>query len=84
MKNFLIGCVMMLLLITSIAGIVVNNKLNNIQDSLNNLHLSLNELSKDNNIKIKTNDIDSAVNEFMINAFNAANEELKKNMGGTN
>ena len=74
---------MMLLLITSIAGIVVNNKLNNIQDSLNNLHLSLNELSKDNNIKIKTNDIDSAVNEFMINAFNAANSELKKNMEGT-
>ena len=30
----------------------------------------------DNNVTIKTDKLDQALNEFMINAFNAANQEL--------
>ena len=36
----------------------------------------------DNNVTIKTDKLDKALNEFMINAFNAANEELKQKMEG--
>ena len=78
MKNFLIGVVITLLIITSTASILVVNKLNNIQQSITDLKVAT-ELLEDNlnkKVHIKSDKLDNVLNEFMINAFNAANEEI--------
>ena len=78
MKNFLIGIVITLLIITSTASILVVNKLNSIHQSITDLKVS-NELLEDNlnkKVHIKSDKLDQVLNEFMINAFNAANEEI--------
>ena len=78
MRNFLIGVVITLLIITSTASILVVNKLNSIQQSITDLKVAT-ELLEDNlnkKVHIKSDKLDNVLNEFMINAFNAANEEI--------
>ena len=78
MKNFLIGVVITLLIITSTASILVVNKLNSIQQSITDLKVAT-ELLEDNlnkKVHIKSDKLDNVLNEFMINAFNAANNEI--------
>ena len=78
MKNFLIGVVITLLIITSTASILVVNKLNDIQSSIEDLKVAT-ELIEDNlnkKVHIKSDKLDTVLNDFMINAFNAANQEL--------
>ena len=78
MKNFLIGVVLTLLIITSTASILVVNKLNSIHQSITDLKVAT-ELLEDNlnkKVHIKSDKLDNVLNEFMINAFNAANEEI--------
>ncbi len=80
MKNFLIGVIITLLVITSTASILVVNKLNSIHQSIADLKLAT-ELLEDNlnkKVHIKSDKLDSVLNDFMINAFNAANQELIK------
>ena len=78
MRNFLVGVVITLLIITSTASIMVVNKLNDIQSSIENLKVAT-ELLEDNlnkKVHIKSDKLDKVLNDFMINAFNAANQEL--------
>ena len=78
MRNFLVGVVITLLIITSTASIMVVNKLNDIQSSIENLKVAT-ELLEDNlnkKVHIKSDKLDTVLNDFMINAFNAANQEL--------
>jgi len=78
MKNFLIGIVITLLIITSTASILVVNKLNSIHQSITDLKVAT-ELLEDNlnkKVHIKSDKLDQVLNDFMINAFNAANQEL--------
>ena len=78
MKNFLIGVVITLLIITSTASILVVNKLNSIHQSITDLKVAT-ELLEDNlnkKVHIKSDKLDNVLNEFMINAFNVANEEI--------
>ena len=78
MSNFLVGVVITLLIITSTASIMVVNKLNDIQSSIENLKVAT-ELLEDNlnkKVHIKSDKLDTVLNDFMINAFNAANQEL--------
>jgi len=78
MKNFLIGVVITLLIITSTASILVVNKLNSIHQSITDLKVAT-ELLEDNlnkKVHIKSDKLDNVLNEFMINAFNAANNEI--------
>ena len=78
MGNFLVGVVITLLIITSTASIMVVNKLNDIQSSIENLKVAT-ELLEDNlnkKVHIKSDKLDTVLNDFMINAFNAANQEL--------
>jgi len=78
MRNFLIGVVIMLLIITSTASILIVNKLNSIHQSITDLKVA-NELLEDNlnkKVHIKSDKLDQVLNDFMINAFNAANQEL--------
>ena len=78
MRNFLVGVVITLLIITSTASIMVVNKLNDIQYSIENLKVAT-ELLEDNlnkKVHIKSDKLDTVLNDFMINAFNAANQEL--------
>ena len=77
-RNLLIGVVITLLIITSTASIMVVNKLNDIQYSIENLKVAT-ELLEDNlnkKVHIKSDKLDTVLNDFMINAFNAANQEL--------
>ena len=75
MRNFLVGVVITLLIITSTASIMVVNKLNDIQSSIENLKVATeNDLNK--KVHIKSDKLDKVLNDFMINAFNAANQEL--------
>ena len=77
-RNLLIGVVITLLIITSTASIMVVNKLNDIQSSIENLKVAT-ELLEDNlnkKVHIKSDKLDTVLNDFMINAFNAANQEL--------
>ena len=78
MRNFLVGVVITLLIITSTASIMVVNKLNDIQSSIENLKVATELLEDDLNKKvhIKSDKLDTVLNDFMINAFNAANQEL--------
>lgn len=78
MRNFLVGVVITLLIITSTASIMVVNKLNDIQSSIENLKVATELLEDDLNKKvhIKSDKLDKVLNDFMINAFNAANQEL--------
>ena len=78
MRNFLVGVVITLLIITSTASIMVVNKLNDIQSSIEDLKVAT-ELLEDNlnkKVHIKSDKLDKVLNDFMINAFNAANQEL--------
>ena len=78
MRNFLVGVVITLLIITSTASIMVVNKLNDIQSSIEDLKV-VTELLEDNlnkKVHIKSDKLDTVLNDFMINAFNAANQEL--------
>ena len=77
-RNLLIGVVITLLIITSTASIMVVNKLNDIQSSIENLKVATELLEDDLNKKvhIKSDKLDKVLNDFMINAFNAANQEL--------
>ena len=78
MRNFLIGVVITLLIITSTASILIVNKLNSIHQSITDLKVA-NELLEDNlnkKVHIKSDKLDQVLNDFMINAFNAANQEL--------
>ena len=77
-RNLLIGVVITLLIITSTASIMVVNKLNDIQSSIEDLKVAT-ELLEDNlnkKVHIKSDKLDKVLNDFMINAFNAANQEL--------
>ena len=77
-RNLLIGVVITLLIITSTASIMVVNKLNDIQSSIEDLKVAT-ELLEDNlnkKVHIKSDKLDTVLNDFMINAFNAANQEL--------
>ena len=78
MRNFLVGVVITLLIITSTDSIMVVNKLNDIQSSIENLKVATELLEDDLNKKvhIKSDKLDKVLNDFMINAFNAANQEL--------
>ena len=78
MRNFLVGVVITLLIIISTASIMVVNKLNDIQSSIENLKVATELLEDDLNKKvhIKSDKLDKVLNDFMINAFNAANQEL--------
>ena len=80
MKKFLIGVIITLLVITSTASILVVNKLNSIHQSITDLKLATELLEDDLNKKvhIKSDKLDQVLNDFMINAFNAANQELIK------
>ena len=75
MKKFLIGVIITLLVITSTASILVVNKLNSIHQSITDLKLATELLEDDLNKKvhIKSDKLDQVLNDFMINAFNAAN-----------
>ena len=78
MRNFLIGVVITLLIITSTASVLIVNKLNEIQTTIEDLKVAT-ELLEDNlnkKVHIKSDKLDNVLNEFMINAFNAANEEI--------
>lgn len=78
MKNFFIGVIVMLLIITSSASVLIVNKLNSIHQSITDLKVAT-ELLEDNlnkKVHIKSDKLDNVLNEFMINAFNAANEEI--------
>ena len=57
---------------------MVVNKLNDIQSSIENLKVATELLEDDLNKKvhIKSDKLDTVLNDFMINAFNAANQEL--------
>ena len=77
-RNLLIGVVITLLIITSTASIMVVNKLNDIQSSIEDLKVAT-ELLEDNlnkKVHINSDKLDTVLNDFMINAFNAANQEL--------
>ena len=78
MKNFLIGVVITLLIITSTASVLIVNKLNKIQNTIEDLKVATELLEDDLNKKvhIKSDKLDQVLNDFMINAFNAANQEL--------
>jgi len=78
MRNFLIGVVITLLIITSTASVLIVNKLNEIQTTIEDLKVAT-ELLEDNlnkKVHIKSDKLDQVLNDFMINAFNAANQEL--------
>ena len=78
MRNFLIAVVITLLIITSTASVLIVNKLNKIQNTIEDLKVAT-ELLEDNlnkKVHIKSDKLDNVLNEFMINAFNAANEEI--------
>ena len=78
MKNFFIGVIVMLLIITSSASVLIVNKLNSIHQSITDLKVAT-ELLEDNlnkKVHIKSDKLDNVLNEFMMNAFNAANEEI--------
>ena len=78
MRNFLIGVVITLLIITSTASLLIVNKLNEIQTTIEDLKVAT-ELLEDNlnkKVHIKSDKLDQVLNDFMINAFNAANQEL--------
>ena len=80
MRNFLIGVVITLLIITSTASVLIVNKLNEIQTTIEDLKVAT-ELLEDNlnkKVHIKSDKLDQVLNDFMINAFNAANQELIK------
>lgn len=83
MINFLKGFVVMLLLIIAISGTLITKKLTDIETAMAEMQKKIIVMDKefDNNVTIKTDKLDQALNEFMINAFNAANEELKNKMG---
>ena len=78
MRNFLIGVVITLLIITSTASVLIVNKLNEIQTTIEDLKVATELLEDDLNKKvhIKSDKLDQVLNDFMINAFNAANQEL--------
>ena len=78
MRNFLIGVVITLLIITSTASVLIVNKLNKIQNTIEDLKVATELLEDDLNKKvhIKSDKLDQVLNDFMINAFNAANQEL--------
>ena len=80
MRNFLIGVVITLLIITSTASVLIVNKLNKIQNTIEDLKVATELLEDDLNKKvhIKSDKLDQVLNDFMINAFNAANQELIK------
>tara|TARA_Y100001972_G_scaffold66145_1_gene80606 strand:- start:661 stop:933 length:273 start_codon:yes stop_codon:yes gene_type:complete len=84
MRNFLIGIITTLLIIIAVSGTLICKKLIDIEDSMAEMQQKIIVMDKefDNNVTIKTDKLDKALNEFMINAFNAANSELKKNMEG--
>ncbi len=78
MRNFLIAVVITLLIITSTASVLIVNKLNEIQTTIEDLKVAT-ELLEDNlnkKVHIKSDKLDQVLNDFMINAFNAANQEL--------
>ena len=78
MRNFLIGVVITLLIITSTVSVLIVNKLNKIQNTIEDLKVATELLEDDLNKKvhIKSDKLDQVLNDFMINAFNAANQEL--------
>ena len=85
MRNFLIGIITTLLIIIAVSGTLICKKLIDIEDSMAEMQQKIIVMDKefDNNVTIKTEKLDKALNELKINAFNAANSELKKNMDGT-
>ena len=65
-------------------GAIFVDELSDIEDAMAEMEKKIVVMDKefDNNVTIKTDKLDQALNEFMINAFNAANEELKQKMEG--
>ena len=84
MRNFLVGLISILLVFIAVSGTLIVKKLSDIEDAMAEMEKKIVVMDKefDNNVTIKTDKLDQAVNEFMINAFNAANEELKQKMEG--
>ena len=84
MKNFLVGLISILLVFIAVSETLIVKKLYDIEDAMAEMEKKIVVMDKefDNNVTIKTDKLDQALNEFMINAFNAANEELKQKMEG--
>ena len=78
MKRFFIGLITLLLVFIAISGTLIVNKLNHIEKAMGKMEQKIIIMDEefDNNVSIKTDKLDQALNEFMINAFNAANQEL--------
>ena len=78
MKRFFIGLITLLLVFIAISGTLIVNKLNHIEKAMGKMEQKIIIMDEefDNNVTIKTDKLDQALNEFMINAFNAANQEL--------
>ena len=78
MKRFFIGLITLLLVFIAISGTLIVNKLNHIEKAMFKMEQKIIIMDEefDNNVTIKTDKLDQALNEFMINAFNAANQEL--------
>ena len=77
-KRFFIGLITLLLVFIAISGTLIVNKLNHIEKAMGKMEQKIIIMDEefDNNVTIKTDKLDQALNEFMINAFNAANQEL--------
>ena len=78
MKRFFIGLITLLLVFIAISGTLIVNKLNHIEKAMGKMEQKIIIMDEefDNNVTIKTDKLDQALIEFMINAFNAANQEL--------
>ena len=78
MKRFFIGLITLLLVFIAVSGTLIVNKLNHIEKAMGKMEQKIIIMDEefDNNVTIKTDKLDQALNEFMINAFNAANQEL--------
>ena len=77
-KRFFIGLITLLLVFIAVSGTLIVNKLNHIEKAMGKMEQKIIIMDEefDNNVTIKTDKLDQALNEFMINAFNAANQEL--------
>ena len=77
-KRFFIGLITLLLFFIADSCTLIVNKLNHIEKAMGKMEQKIIIMDEefDNNVTIKTDKLDQALNEFMINAFNAANQEL--------
>ena len=76
MKRFFIGLITLLLVFIAISGTLIVNKLNHIEKAMGKMEQKIIIMDEefDNNVTIKTDKLDKALNEIMINDYNAANQ----------